>query len=115
MVGSKRPRHVLLLGCVISCIFILFSDLIAVVYYLSHSEYLCRFYVAIYIVPYIDFLYNLLWSLTDRLVAINRSVWHCRFFIGFHPFFLVVNACRFSSEINKLYHIIFHTNAQLKD
>ena len=78
VVGSKRPRHVLLLGCVISCIFILFSDLIAVVYYLSHSEYLCRFYVAIYIVPYIDFLYNLLWSLTDRLVAINRSVWHRR-------------------------------------
>ena len=39
-VDSNRLRHVLLLCCVISCIFILFSDLVAVVYYLSHSEYL---------------------------------------------------------------------------
>ena len=72
-----RPRHVLLIGNIVSCILTLFVHcLIPAVYFCFPDVFICRFFIAIYRLPYIAFLLNNFLSLVDRFVAVTRSTWH---------------------------------------
>ena len=47
------------------------------VYYVwPDDDYLCRVFVALFCLPYIQFLFNLYMSIMDRYVAVTRSIWH---------------------------------------
>ena len=72
-----RPRHVLLLGTIISCILtVLVHCFIPLIYFLWPNGGLCRFFVAVYRLPYVAFLFNIFLALIDRYVAVTRSTWH---------------------------------------
>ena len=72
-----KPRHVLLMGNIVSCILTLFVHcLIPSVYYVWPDEDLCRVFMALFRMPYLLFLFNLSMAVIDRYVAVTRSVWH---------------------------------------
>jgi len=72
-----RPRHILVIGNIISCILtLLVHCLIPSIYFYWPQVVICQFFVAVYRLPYIQFLFNLLLSLIERYVAVTRSVWH---------------------------------------
>ena len=72
-----RPRHVLLIGTIVSCILtLLVHCFIPAVYFLWPNDDLCRFFVLSFRLPYIAFLFNILSALIDRYVAVTRSIWH---------------------------------------
>ena len=72
-----RPRHVLLMGNIVSCILTLCVHcFMPILYYVWPNDDLCRVFVVFYRLPYILFLFNLFMSIMDRYVAITRSVWH---------------------------------------
>ena len=75
--GGWRPRHVLLISAIISCIFTLIINcLIPAVYLWWPNDDLCRFFVAFYSIPYVAFLFIILLAIIDRYVAVTRSIWH---------------------------------------
>ena len=75
--GGWRPRHVLLIATIVSCILsLLVHCLIPAVYFFFPSDDLCRLFVLVYCLPYISFLFNILLALIDRYVTVTRSTWH---------------------------------------
>ena len=72
-----RPRHVLLIGTIVSCIMtLLVHCLIPAVYFVWPNDDLCRLFILSFRLPYIAFLFNILLALIDRYVAVTRSIWH---------------------------------------
>ena len=75
---SWRPRHVLFVASIVACILTLLTHCLipAVYYWWQNDDLLCRVFIALYRLPYIQFLFNLFLAVLDRLVAVTRSIWH---------------------------------------
>ena len=72
-----RPRHVLLMGNIVSCALAIVShSFIQLVYFCWPVKNVCLVFVAIYRLPYVSFLFNVFLSLAERYVAGTRSAWH---------------------------------------
>ena len=75
--GGWRPRHVLLIGAIVSCILtLLVHCFIPIIYSLWPNDDLCRFFVAVHRLPYVAFIFHIFLLLVDRYVAVTRSTWH---------------------------------------
>ena len=72
----SKPRHIFLLGIILSDLFIYVPVIIEFIYWIVPSNYICEAYVAVVDLPYAALLLNMLLALVDRYVAIKIPLWH---------------------------------------
>lgn len=72
----SKPRHIFLLGIILSNLFAFASVVIELTYWMAPNDLVCQSFVAVVGLPYALLLFNMLLALADRYVAIKNPMWH---------------------------------------
>ena len=72
----SKSRNIILLSRVLCNIFTLVMAVDEIIYFFWPNDYVCRFFISVFELPYVLFFLNRLLSLIDRCVATAYPIWH---------------------------------------
>ena len=99
----SKPRNIILLTRVLCNIFTLVMAVDEIIYFFWPDDYVCRFFISVFELPYVLFFLNLLLSLIDRCVALSHPIWHNQVTVCFTVSWLFILNVTLSLAVNWIY------------